>query len=60
MLDRTDLEIIIKICYPLSSSIFILNGILQAKRGQYSDSSVQIGLGIMFFIIDLAQFLPFD
>jgi ABC-type uncharacterized transport system permease subunit len=60
VLDRIDLETQIKICYLLSSSIFILNGILYAKREQYSDSSVQIGLGIMFFIIGLAQTLTFD
>jgi hypothetical protein len=60
VLDRIDLETLIKICYPLSSAIFILNGVLYAKRGQHSESSVQIGLGIMWVLIGLSQTLIFD
>jgi hypothetical protein len=60
MLDNTDLETQIKICYSLSSAIFILNGVLYAKRKQYSESLTQIVLGIMFFLVGLAQILTFD
>jgi hypothetical protein len=55
MLDEAVLEMLI--CYLLSSAIFILNGVLYAKRGQHSESSIQIGLGIMFFLIGISQTL---
>jgi hypothetical protein len=57
--DLTELEVI-KICYSLASLLYILSGMLHVKRGQYSDAFTQIGLGIMVFVVGLAQILVFD
>ncbi len=59
-LNNSQLKIFTIICYATTSIIFIINGILYARRGDSTESSTQIGLGIMFFIIGIAQSSIFD
>jgi hypothetical protein len=40
-------------CYTLASALYIINGVICARRGDNTESSTQIGLGITFFLVGL-------
>jgi hypothetical protein len=56
----SELKMFTRICFATTSIIFIINGIFCARRGDNAESSTQIGLGIMFFLIGIAQSLNSD
>jgi hypothetical protein len=59
-LNNSELKMFTIICYATTSIIFIINGVLYARRGDSTGASTQIGLGIMFFTIGIAQSSIFD
>jgi hypothetical protein len=54
-LSEEELKILTIGCFALSSALFIANGVICARRGDDTESATQIGLGLMFFLIGLAQ-----
>jgi predicted Na+-dependent transporter len=54
-LSEEELKIFTISCFTLTSALFIINGVIYARRGDNTESSTQIGLGIMFFLVGLTQ-----
>jgi hypothetical protein len=59
-LNGSELKIFTIICFATTSIIYIINGVLCLRREDSTGSSTQIGLGIMFFLIGIAQSLTSD
>jgi uncharacterized Zn-binding protein involved in type VI secretion len=43
------------ICFTLASALYIINGVIYARRGDNTESSTQIILGIIVFLVGLTQ-----